>query len=365
MSLSVGIVGLPNVGKSTLFNALLKKQLALAANYPFATIEPNVGVVAVPDERLARLARVVEQSEKVTTVPQVPATVEFVDIAGIVAGAAKGEGLGNKFLSHIREVDLVAHVVRDFSDPDVVLTGKGLEDDYQTIISELILKDLETVEKSLLSAKKDRSISGQARAEVLTKLVSIFNQSKLAATVLSSEELEQVADLFLLSAKPQILVVNVDESRVAESASVVEQMVRLLNIPSTDIVVVSAKIEAEVAELEPQEAQEFLAELGLGQSGLERLAKTSYERLGLSSFLTAGAKEVRAWTIKQGTKAPQAAGVIHTDFIKKFIKASVVSVADFGQAGGWKAAAEQGKVRLEGRDYIMREDDVVDFKIGS
>lgn len=366
MSLSVGIVGLPNVGKSTLFNALLKRQQALAANYPFATIEPNTGVVPVPDTRLEQLAQVVKEAEKLDRLPPlVPATVEFVDIAGIVAGAHKGEGLGNKFLSHIREVELIAHVVRDFADTDVVQTGQGMETDYHTITSELILKDLETVEKAQLAAKKDRTPVGQEKSRILQKLLEGFNQNQRASQALRPDESAQIHDLFLLSAKPQIIVVNVDESRIKEAESIGVSVAQKLAIKAEDIVVISAKIESEIASLDEADAQLFMEDLGLKQSGLERLIQTAYGRLGLISFLTAGEKEVRAWTIMQGSSAPESAGVIHTDFIKKFIKAEIVNWEDFVTLGGWKKARELGKVRLEGRDYVMQDGDVVDFKIGS
>lgn len=364
MNLSVGIVGLPNVGKSTLFNALLKRQQALAANYPFATIEPNVGVVPVPDSRLEGLAKVIEQSEG-TLPPLVPATVEFLDIAGIVEGAHKGEGLGNKFLSHIREVELIAHVVRDFADSDVVLTGKSFEEDYQTIISELIFKDLETVEKAQQAFKKDRTPTGQEKSRVLDKLTLGFNEGKRAAEVLREDELELIEDLFLLSSKPQIVVVNVDESRISEAESIAVSSAEKLGIKRDDLVVVSAKIESEIASLSDDDATMFMEDLGISESGLERLIKTAYHRLGLISFLTAGEKEVRAWTINKGNTAVEASGVIHTDFMQKFIKAEIVAFDDFVAVGGWKKARELGKVRLEGRDYIMQDGDVVEFKIGS
>lgn len=376
----MGIVGLPNVGKSTLFNALLKKQQALAANYPFATIEPNVGVVAIPDKRLATLAQTVasermhvgsegKSKESLTHVnlpPEVPATVEFVDIAGIVAGAHKGEGLGNKFLTHIREVSLIAHVVRDFNDPDVVRTGKSMEEDYQTVLSELILKDLETVERKMLAAKHElRTNTGLA--QLLNKLVTGFNEGKRAAEILRTDETLEVADLFLLTMKPQVAVVNVAENELREKASESNRVsyAQRLGIDMGDVVVISAKIESELAVLNDSDAKMYLGELGITESGLEQLAKTAYSKLGLMSFLTAGEKEVRAWTITRGTKAPAAAGVIHSDFEDLFIKAEVVKFDEFTINGGWKKCRELGKVRVEGRDYVMAEGDVVEFKIGS
>jgi len=300
MNLSVGIIGLPNVGKSTLFNALLKKQQAFVANYPFATIEPNIGIVPVPDERLQKLANVVH-TEKI-----VPATVKFVDIAGLVKGASQGEGLGNKFLSHIREVDAIVYVLRDFTDENVIRAGSvNPQSDYEILKMELQLADLETIEKR--KAKKG--------------------------------EIQEA--LALLAEKPEIKVLNVDEDKIVDSS---------------EFIVLSAKLEAELGD--------EVKDLGIAESGLEKLIKRSYEILGLQSFLTAGEKEVRAWTIKKGTKAPAAAGVIHTDFEKHFIKADVINWEDFVKLGGWQKAREVGKVRMEGRDYVMAEGDVGEFKVG-
>ncbi|HJZ05946.1 hypothetical protein A2634_01440 [Candidatus Amesbacteria bacterium RIFCSPHIGHO2_01_FULL_48_32] len=300
MGLEIGIIGLPNVGKSTLFNALLRKQQAYVANYPFATIEPNIGIVPVPDERLQKLADVAH-TEKI-----VPATVKFVDIAGLVKGASQGEGLGNKFLSHIREVDAIVYVLRDFTDENVIRAGSvSPQSDYETLRTELQLADLETIEKR--KAKKG--------------------------------EIQEA--LALLAEKPEIKVLNVDEDKIA---------------PREEYIVLSAKLESELGD--------EIKDLGISESGLEKLIKRSYEILGLQSFLTAGEKEVRAWTIKRGIKAPQAAGVIHTDFEKHFIKADVIYWEDFVKLGGWQKAREAGKVRLEGRDYVMQEGDVVEFKVG-
>ncbi len=364
MSLQIGIVGLANVGKSTLFNALLKRQQALAANYPFATIEPNVGVVPVPDERLAKLAEVIEETEGVKP-PLVPATVEFVDIAGLVAGAHKGEGLGNKFLSHVREVDVMAHVVRDFEDGEVVRTGTNLEEDYQTVINELILKDLETLENVTLRLKKERSKEAIAQMSLVDKLRLGFNEGKRVREILREDELEEIREWFLLTAKKQIVVVNVGEERLVEAESVRIGAAGKLGLEALDVVVISARVESELAVLDEADARAYLDELGVKESGLERLIKVAYERLGLISFLTAGEKEVKAWTIEKGTRAPQAAGVIHTDFERKFIKAEVIDFEDFVELGGMKAARENGKLRLEGREYEMKEGDVVEFKIGS
>ncbi|KKU96132.1 MAG: GTP-dependent nucleic acid-binding protein engD [Candidatus Amesbacteria bacterium GW2011_GWB1_48_13] len=323
MNLSVGIVGLPNVGKSTLFNALHKKQAALAANYPFATIEPNVGVVPVPDPRLAILADVV-MTEKI-----VPATVKFVDIAGLVAGASKGEGLGNKFLAHIREVDAICHVVRKFADENIVREGSvDPKSDFEIIKTELELADLETEEKR-----------AQKKKEVV-------------------EELPQ------LSKKPTIVVLNADESDLKSAKEIEAKFAAEVGLDHEKVIVISARTESELAALSDEDARVYLQELGIENSGLERLVQRAFEILGLQTFLTAGEKETRAWTIKRGTKAPQAAGVIHTDFEKHFIKADVINWRDFTDFGGWTKAREAGKVRLEGRDYVMREGDVVEFKVG-
>lgn len=321
MSLSVGIVGLPNVGKSTLFNALLKKQQAYVANFPFATIEPNVGVVPVPDERLEKLASVV-----MTEVIK-PATVEFVDIAGLIKGAAEGEGLGNKFLSHIRETDAIVHVVRAFADNNIIRQGVvDPRSDLEVVKTELALADLETQEKR---ERKGAKLSNEA--------------------------------LPLLGAKPYLVVVNVDEADLARSGELEERYATELGIGREQVVIVSAKTEAELAALSEPEQREYLAGLGVGESGLARLVAKAFATLGLMTYLTAGAKEVRAWTIRRGMSAPEAAGVIHSDFAKHFISAKVCRYEDFVQYGGWRGAAEQGKVRTEGRAYVMQEGDVVEF----
>jgi GTP-binding protein YchF len=365
MNISVGIVGLPNVGKSTLFNALLKKQQALAANYPFATIEPNVGIVPVPDSRLVQLAEITMQEEKMPSLPPIKsATVEFVDIAGLVKGASEGAGLGNKFLSHIREVSVIAHVVRAFEDADVVREGSiSPDEDYKTIQTELILSDLQTLQKTLDNRKIE-----PAKKAVAEKLVAALNNGTRAFDVsLSDEEREAARDMFLLTNKPEIIVLNVTESEYNES-TILERIAsysKILNLPEDRFVVICAKIEAELAGLDEADQQTYLAELGVGASGLERLIQKAYERLGLISFLTAGEKEVRAWTVKKGSSAPQAAGEIHTDFIKKFIKAEVISFDDYVSTGGRKKARELGKARLEGKDYIVQDGDVIEFKIGT
>ena len=331
MSLSVGIVGLANVGKSTLFNALVKKQQAYVANFPFATIEPNVGVVPVPDPRLKKLAETIKESEALSVLPpEIPATVEFVDIAGLIAGAHKGEGLGNKFLAHIREVDAICHVLRVFSDPDIVKQGvKDPKSDFETVEIELDLADLETVENHKKKKNPD------------------------------------LESLPLLSKKPILIVLNVDEEELKSASSLEEKYSTELGVSKDQIVAICAKVESQLADLSEEEQKDYLESLGVGSSGLERLIKKAFSTLGLITFLTAGPKEVRAWTIKDGIDAQKAAGVIHTDFEKNFIKADVVTFPDFISVGGWKKAREQGKVRSEGRDYLVKDGDVIEFKIGA
>lgn len=325
MNLKVGIVGLPNVGKSTLFNALLKRQQAYVANFPFATIEPNVGIVPVPDQRLGQLA-------KIYNAPEVPATVEFIDIAGIIAGAHKGEGLGNKFLSHIREVDAICHVVRAFADPDIIKEGSvNPKADFETIKTELDLADLETVEKHK-TKKKDKQDE---------EMLPLFNK------------------------KPILVVINVSESELKDANKLEIKYAQELGLNPSQVIAISARIESELSDLSEGDQKSYMEDLGIKESGLERLVKKAFETLGLITFLTAGEKEARAWTIPNGIDAQNAAGVIHTDFIKKFIKADVVDFKDFVEVGGWKPARELGKVRSEGREYIMKDGDVVEFKIGS
>ncbi|OGC54195.1 hypothetical protein A2797_00195 [candidate division WWE3 bacterium RIFCSPHIGHO2_01_FULL_48_15] len=343
-NLEVGIVGLPNVGKSTLFNALLRKSLAASANFPFTTIEPNVGIVPVPDDRLEKLAKVV------ATTVIIPAAVKFVDIAGLVKGAAQGEGLGNKFLSHIREVDAIVHLVRDFSDPNVIKTGETPEADIATVNTELILADLETITKVLSAAEDDSKRSKTKIAEDkvsgLTKIKAGLDLGKLAKDVTTTDvERDALGVLPLLTSKPQILVYNVDENKLEGSE-----------------IRISAKLEAELAELSEEEAKEYLKSLEVEESGLGKLIGAAYKTLGLISYFTAGEKEVRAWTIKEGTKAPAAAGVIHTDFEKGFIKADIIAWDKLVEADGWTGARERGWVRLEGKDYVMAEGDVAIFR---
>ncbi len=366
MNLKIGIVGLPNAGKSTLFNALLKKQVAEMANYPFTTIEPNVGVVPVPDGRLAILAKLVEQAEQVKP-PLVPAVVEFVDIAGLVKGASEGEGLGNKFLSHIREVDLVVNVLRYFEDASVVhvVGSVGPERDRAIIETELILADLQTLGKQQepfgyaqgkpqgKSTKEDFE-----KWELILRLKSGLDQGKPAREVISNfEDAARIRDLHLLTMKPVLYVANISEKQLSNPTN------EWLN--GKNVIMISAKIEAELASLSDEEQKAYLKELGLEASGLDRLIQKAYQMLGLISFLTAGVKEVRAWTIERGTKAPQAAGVIHTDFEKKFIKAEVVAFPDFVAVGGWRNARETGKVRSEGREYLVSDGDVIEFRVGT
>jgi GTP-binding protein YchF len=369
MSLSIGIVGLPNVGKSTLFNALLKKQQALAANYPFATIEPNVGIVPVPDERLGKLAEVTQAEEKMDRLPPlVPATVMFTDIAGIVKGAAQGEGLGNKFLSHIREADAIVMVLRAFADEDVVLTGSGKTDeDREMLITELVLADMQTIEKQV--APKGKVLPAvMKRWQVIERLRQGFDEGKRAdSIVVDDEERTLVHELCLMSMKPIIYAINVDEAELSSVTTeiLVDKYANLIGVDRNQVVIVSAKIEAELASMNELEQREYLESMGVMESGLERLIRVGYQTLGLQSFLTAGEKEVRAWTIPSGALAVEAAGVIHTDFMKKFIKAEVVHFDDFVNLGGWKGAREAGKARQEGRDYLMKDGDVVEFKIGA
>jgi ribosome-binding ATPase len=363
-NVSAGIVGLPNVGKSTLFNALLKKQQALAANYPFATIEPNIGIVPVPDERLTRLAEVTKEEEKMTELPPIkPATVEFVDIAGLVKGAAEGAGLGNKFLSHIREVKVIAHVVRAFVDENVIREGSmDPETDFATIQTELMLADLQSAEGQASRTKN------QGEKALLQRIVSDLNAGiPLRQMTFLDEEKEAVKNFFFLTAKPEIVVLNIDEDdySLVNNPTVIAKYAEILQIPESRFVVICAKIESELAGLTEDEQKEYLKDLGLATSGLERLIQKAYQELGLISFLTAGEKEVRAWTMRKGGTAVDGAGEIHTDFMKKFIKAEVISYDDYVTVGGRKKAREIGKARLEGKDYIVQDGDVIEFKIGA
>lgn len=348
MSFSIGIVGLPNVGKSTLFKALTKKQVE-AANYPFCTIDPNIGVVGVPDERLEQLTKVSNSAKTIYT------TIEFVDIAGLVKGAHKGEGLGNQFLANIRECDAIAQVVRAFSDPNVIhVDGKvNPASDKETINLELIFADLKTLQQRVSKNAKDLHANlkeAKELAPILEKLKTGLDAGQLASELMTDpKEIEAVRDLHLLTMKPMIYVLNVDEDKVFQES---------------DYIAISAKIESELVDLPPEEAKEYLKELKLDASGLDRLIKKAYETLNLITFLTSGPTESRAWTIKKGTKAPQAAAVIHTDFEKAFIKAEVIDWQVFVDAGGEAKAKEKGLIRTEGKEYVIKDGDVCHFKVG-
>ena len=362
--LRAGIVGLPNVGKSTLFNALTAQSSALAANYPFATIEPNVGVVSVPDERLEPLARLVK-TEKI-----VPATVEFLDIAGLVRGASKGEGLGNQFLANIRETDTVVQVVRCFEDENIVHVEGAVDPlrDIETIQIELALSDLATVERRREKAQKNlKSGDKIARQEldVLDKLQPALEAGRSARTVVLTDDERAVArNFFLLTTKPTIYAANVDESALAdiESNAMVQAVRKVAAKESAECVVICAQLEADLVALPPEERIDYLHSLNVSTSGVDQLIKSAYHLLGLMSFLTAGEKEVRAWTIPQGTRAQTAAGTIHSDIERGFIRAEIVSYDELIAAGSYAAAREKGLLRLEGKDYIMQEGDVVHFR---
>jgi GTP-binding protein YchF len=354
VSLTIGIVGLPNVGKSTLFNALTKNEV-LAANYPFATIDPNVGVVGVPDPRLEVLAGIFHSAKII------PATVSFVDIAGIVKGASEGAGLGNKFLANIREADAICQVIRAFDDPDVVhVDGKvSPADDIETINTELILADLQTIEKALPRLQKEARLDKgklsvvaavEAAQEVLEKGQTIFA---------SGLDREPLRELHLMTAKPFLYVFNVDPDEIANTAFTAE--LSALVAPA-EAIFLDAKTESELIELEHDEAMELLQSMGQSEPGIEQLARVGFATLGLQTYLTAGPKEARAWTIPVGATAPQAAGVIHTDFERGFIKAEIVSYADLVDAGSMAEARARGKVRIEGKDYVMADGDVVEFR---
>jgi GTP-binding protein YchF len=359
MSLAIGIVGLPNVGKSTLFNALTKNDV-LAANYPFATIDPNVGVVNVPDARLDRL------SEMFSSAKVVPATVSFVDIAGIVRGASEGQGLGNKFLANIRESDAICQVVRAFSDPDVVHVEGRVDpaDDIATINTEMVLADLQTVDNRLPRLEREARMRPEVRATLAA--VTAARAVLDAGNPVSSDptlDRDALAELHLLTDKPFIYAFNVDEEDLSdpERRDKLGAELAAMVAPAASVLL-CAKIESELAELDDADARELLGELGQDEPGLDRLARVGFETLGLQTFLTAGPKESRAWTIRRGATAPEAAGVIHTDFQRGFIKAEIVGYDDLISAGSMAAARAAGRVRIEGKDYVMRDGDVVEFR---
>jgi ribosome-binding ATPase len=362
--LQAGIVGLPNVGKSTLFNTLTAQEAALAANYPFATIEPNVGVVAVPDERLQVMEKLVK-AQKV-----VPATVEFVDIAGLVKGASEGAGLGNQFLANIRETDAIVQVVRCFDDDDIIHVEGSVNPirDIETIQLELALADLQSLEKRRDKAQRG-SKSGDKDArrdlEIIEKLLPVLEDGKpIRSMNLSDDDKTVIKTWFLLTTKPTIYAANVDENSLLDidSNSYVKQVKDFATSENSETVVICAKLEADLVALEEAERAEFLKDLGVDSSGVDELIKSAYRLLGLMSFLTAGEKEVRAWTIPIGTKAPQAAGEIHSDIERGFIRAEIIGYEDLVACGSRKAASEKGLARLEGKEYVMKEGDVVDFR---
>ncbi|NLA28966.1 MAG: redox-regulated ATPase YchF [Propionibacterium sp.] len=354
MALTIGIVGLPNAGKSTLFNALTRNTV-LAANYPFATIEPNVGVVGVPDDRLATLGKIYD-SERL-----VPATVSFVDIAGIVKGASQGEGMGNAFLANIREADAICQVTRVFTDEDVTHVDGRVDpaSDIDTIRTELILADLQTLEKALPRLEKEARIKKESRPKYEAWLAAQETLNSGVGIFQAGLDLEPLHDLFLLTAKPYIYVFNLDQDQLAD----VDLRTRLTELVApSEAVFLDAKFESELVEMDEDEAREFLTDAGVDEPGLDQLARVGYQTLGLQSFLTAGPKESRAWTIKQGSTAPEAAGVIHSDFQKGFIKAQIMDFDDLVELGSEAAVKAAGKVRLEGKDYVMAANDVVEFR---
>ena len=365
MGFKCGIVGLPNVGKSTLFNALTKTSAAQAANFPFCTIEPNTGDVAVPDIRLEQLSQLVGSKQTI------PTRITFVDIAGLVRGASKGEGLGNQFLANIREMDAIAHVLRCFEDDDITHVENRIDPlaDLETITTELMLADLESVEKRLVGLRK-RANAGdkdaKAHVNVLDKILEVLQDGKPARSAnLDADESKLAKGLGLLTTKPVLYVCNVSEDDAVSGNTMTQQVIDFASTENIPVVIISAAIEAEIAQLDEEERNEFLSEMGLENPGLDRMIRAGYELLDLITYFTVGPKEARAWTIQKGTKAPQAAGVIHTDFEKGFIRAETTNYKDYLELGGETQAKEAGKTRLEGKEYIVQDGDIMLFRFNT